>query len=178
MPKNEITFDDLKNRKKPVRKRVFISMDESLAEEFEDAKKELKVCESLVRRQVEDPKLSDRHAQAKKDFKKAEDAARGSAVEFTFRSIGRKKFEALMREYPITDEQRVEAAREGVKGLSWNPDTFLPALTASSLESPKLSEDEILALWNDDSWNPAELTALYETALEAQSTGGVVDLGN
>ncbi len=100
-------------------------------------------------------------------------------VEFVFRAIPREIYAKMVREMPPTAEQIAEAKEiveasgqpEAGAKLNVNPDTFPPALVQRALVSPKLTVDEVNAMWGDDSpWNTLELTVLFQTAQRASQS--------
>lgn len=171
------SYADLKSRKKPNVKKVPIALDGEKADEFNN----LRVAYDEAKQQSEYD-LTNAENRAKANDLKAElDALKVSmedeVVEFTFRSIGRKAYEDLTNDSQPTQEQVQKAKELGENNLSWNPDTFPPALVAASLVDPDFSKQDIEEIWSDPDWNEAELMALFFAALEANQTRKVVDLG-
>lgn len=101
----------------------------------------------------------------------------GAEVVFTFRSIGRGPFNRLQDEHPPTSSQQTRALAEAralglpdrLARLRWDADTFPPALVAAAAMDPVISSDEAAAMFDDDGWNEAELTALFAAAVAAQT---------
>ena len=92
-------------------------------------------------------------------------AESGDIVTFSFRALGRRRYDQLRRQHPPTDGQRDQLdARIGV-AARWNTDTFPPALVAACATSPEMTEDEAGDLL--DHLPHAEAQALFETALAA-----------
>lgn len=175
-------LDHLLSRKRPVRKTVTVVLDPELAEDHEEASRAVRVAE--VRAEA---RPSDTEAQAQ--LWEAQEALRQVEVRltdeeavasFTFRSIGRAAYDALVDRFPATAEQRQKAKAQGILDaggvLGWNPETFPPALVAACLVEPKLSEDEVAAVWASEDWNQAELQTLLGAAIEVNGTRRVVDL--
>ena len=63
-----------------------------------------------------------------------EEQIRAAEVEFTFRAIGRKALTDLEATHPATAEQQ-DAQEDGTR-LTWNPETYPPALVAASCVAP------------------------------------------
>lgn len=78
--------------------------------------------------------------------------------DWAMRGIGRKSFEDLSSRYENEDTPS-----------GWEMDKFAPALIAACSESPKLSEEDANAIWNDDAWTTKELEALFRCALRLSS---------
>lgn len=110
---------------------------------------------------------------------------------FTMRSIGRLRFDALMREHPPTDEQNAEHQKEFNEPAGYNVDTFSVALVASSMIASVLNplqctDEEWDDLFNEtvvevqrwaDEWNPLEFVPLWTTALAANTASHTRQVG-
>jgi hypothetical protein len=98
---------------------------------------------------------------------------------FVFEAVGYRRLTALIRRHPPTDEQRADAAAKGQE-LSWNPDTFLRALTEDSCIAPDGFEWDAVfgpdpdgddeGLPAKSGWSHADVVALVATALAANQT--------
>ncbi len=89
------------------------------------------------------------------------EASRDTEVVFTFKSMGSQNYDVLLNqpENQPTDEQKKA-------GGDFNPDHFPPALIAASCVDPEMTLEEALTIYNDPSWNGAELQKLFFGALE------------
>ena len=75
-----------------------------------------------------------RAPQVAQKIRDLEDQIRDAEVEFTFRGVGRRVLTDLETAHPATAEQQ-DAQEDGSK-LSWNPQTYPPALVAASCVTP------------------------------------------
>ncbi len=183
-----VPLEHLRGKKRPVHRSVEIFLDSEVAEEINRAKAELDVIEGQINNSNGDLGLQVQRDEAKAELERLQDAAveAGDVVSFTFRCIGRKAFERLIEEHPATEEQQKRAREQALAAglspqltrLSWNADTFPPALIAAASVDPKISPDEAYELFHvSTDWNEAELTALFLTARDAQQARDVADLG-
>lgn len=105
---------------------------------------------------------------------------RESSVDIVLSSVGRRKFDDLISDHPITPEQKKEMIEAGVEEKdvpSWNPETFPPALLKMSVTEPEdLSDTDIQAIWDD--WNQSESGTLFQLAMMVNTQRRIVDLGN
>lgn len=112
---------------------------------------------------------------AKAAVQVAEDHVRATGLEFVFRGIGRKKFEKLQREHEPTKEQVAEHG----ESLSWNPDTFLPALLKQTVVNSELTaaqwETDVM---DSDDWGVSEIGLICQTAIAVNRGNRVASLGN
>lgn len=173
-----LTFDHLMSRKKPVTKTVTIAMDPDLADEYEAAKRARDIA--AVRAGGSDDK--ERQValwEAEEELAAVERRLHDedAVAVFTFRSIGRAAYDAIVDAHPPTPAQRAKAKREGLGELAANLETFPPALVSACLVDPIISHDDMAKLWVNDNWNQAELGALLEGAASANGTRRTLDLG-
>lgn len=171
------TYDHLKSMKKPTVKTVSISLDDDLQEAYNIAK------EALEAAQANSNGSNVTHAgiaKAKKAVEEAKAAAEGASITFKFRSIGRKKYDDLVDQFPATDDQKAEVARFGgdPDNLAWDPDKFPVALMAASILEPALTAEQVQEMYDSDDWSASELSALSVAALEANNSRRIVSLGN
>lgn len=161
-----ITRDRLK-KKQPIQRTILIPATEEDAQRLEDARAD------VDRARLLEPEKLDEYKAA---LKAVEEQVREDGLELVFRGIGRRRYEELQREHPPTEAQAAE--NEGVT-LSWNPDTFLPALLEATVANSDLTAQE----WNDDvidsdDWGQAEIGLILETALAVNRESRVASLGN
>src|SRR5690606_12227727 len=127
-------------------------MDDTLRVAVEDAR------EAVRRQRAEEAKdgqgLSSKLPELEERLREAEAAADEAVVSFTFRAVGRKQLDDLVRECPPSPEQ-LERWRETTRtspllaggAPEYDPSTFYPRLIAASLVEPEATSDEVLAEW-------------------------------
>jgi hypothetical protein len=95
-----------------------------------------------------------------------------SEVTFTFRGVGRRREEQLLREHPATDAQQETAARNSFHVL-FNPDTYFPALAAEACIEP---EGIDLAEWQRiyDEWTDGQTQPLRVAVFTVNKAGAEV----
>lgn len=89
---------------------------------------------------------------------------------WAFRRLSARAYEALIRAHPPTAEQKA-AGGQGMFAPTFNPDTFVPALVAAALVEPRLTAEQVAALWEDDEdalLSSGELVDLGSAAIQAQ----------
>jgi hypothetical protein len=172
------TADHLK-KKRPATKTVEVVLDPALAVELRDAEHAHTEAERLLEVRPADTDLQAAAWAAAEEVEelRARAADEDAVVAVRFRSIGRVAWDDLLDRHPPTDEQIAEAKRAGLGALNFNSETFPPAVVAASLDEPKLSAVEVLAMWDSPDWNQAELQLLFSAALEVNSSRHTLDLG-
>lgn len=99
----------------------------------------------------------------------AEKAYRAAREKWTFRSLGRKAWRALVAENPPTEEDTEAWQAEGATGdAPYCFASIAPVLVAKALVSPARTEAEIAEMFDSAEWSDAELNQLFQTALLAQ----------
>lgn len=88
---------------------------------------------------------------------------------FTFQGLGRSAFARLLAEHPPTQADLQKARDAGQPPSDYDPNTFAPALIAASSLTPKLTEDDVLDLYDNPSWNDDELGSLFAAALSVNT---------
>ena len=88
----------------------------------------------------------------------------GETMTLLFKAISAREYDNLLSEHPPTPKQKLE-------GLSYNPDTFSPALIAAVCHEPNLTEDEAKAIWESEDWSRGELMTLFGNAIDICSQG-------
>lgn len=173
------TFDHLVSRKRPITKTVPIALDPELAEQYSQAKRAQELAAARAAARSNDSEAHTELWQAESALAEIEQRMRDedAVAYFTFRSVGRAAYDALVDAHQPTPAQRARAKSLGMGEIAWNPDTFPPALVALCLQDPDLSEAEVFAIWNNDNWNQAELNALVQAAVEVNGTRRTVELG-
>lgn len=171
------SYADIKKRKKPVVKKVMIALDGEKADEFNEARTRM---EDLEQRALDNPRDKNIQADlvgAKDRYNELEAVIGDDLIEFTFRSVGRRRYEEIFEECPPTSKQKQEAVKNGEEEPQWNPETFPPAIIAASIVEPEMTEEDVYDMWESTDWNQAELTSLFLAALTANAERKVVDLG-
>lgn len=179
-----LTWADIKSKKKPMERTVWISTDTATAQEFDTAKGQVLRAEAILESRTglasaqELERMQADVEAAQQAFEEAEANARKNSIPFTFRAMGRTNYEAMVADHPPTQKQISEARRKKEQLPPFDADTFVPTLISKSLINPELSYEQVVELMNDESWNGAEWNTLWLTALEVNSTRRVVELGN
>ena len=171
------TFAQLKERKRPTTKSVYIALDNVKADEFNELAAKYHEAEAAWQEKPNDLKLKKAYNEIKTQYDEALANSEDFVVEFVLRSVGRKTFEELQTSNPPTEKQKREAEEEGDDPPLWDPETFTPALLAKAIVEPEMTEEEVYELWNSDEWNFAELMVLFFSALQLNQQRKVVDLG-
>lgn len=155
--------------KKAITRRVLVPVDDAMARVIQDA------SEAVTRAKLVG---GDVDAADKRYDQLQDELIEQGALLFTFRGIGRTRYEALRLEHAPSDEQRAKAEADKT-GIQWNPDTFPAALCAAACTDSDMNEDEWRKLvFESDDWGSGELAMLFNAALEANSDRRVVALGN
>lgn len=162
-----VSTSDIDGDYQPTLARAKVCLDSKLVLEIDRLEEQLRTARTLDERlhrdqDAEAPALARRILELK-------DQAAASEVEFVFRSIGRLAYTELVRKHPATQAQAEEAGAH----LSWNPDTFPPALLAAACVEP---DDSTEAWWTRkyNEWGVGQVKRLWEACLTAQ--GGVVEV--
>lgn len=163
------TADHLKSLKKPVQVVVPIHHDDDAVADYEKAQ------EALGRAELLEEDLT--------DLKVARDAAaeelRQHTTFLTFRSMGRKAYQALIEAHPPTNEQREQYRSEHGVDAPYDQEKFAPALVAACAydEDGDLVWTEEEAQQIFDEWNSSEIVTLFQAAIACNSVRRVTDLG-
>lgn len=171
------TVDEILNAKRPLRKTVWLAMDNDAADLFNAAVMELAAAKSFVNVRADDPLAQARLAETQDAYDDAKRTMEEKAIRFDFQAIGRKRYEELLGEHPATKEQQREARATRTDVPPWNPDTFPQVLIAESLVEPQLSVEDVQKIWDSAYFNSAEIIAIFEGARDVNQTRTVVDLG-
>lgn len=162
MAKRPATFDHLKSQKKPLQRTITIYLDDDPVVALAEAREALETGK---------PKTEAELAELQAAVDTAVEAVEQASVQMTFRSIGRKRYDMLVRAFPATDEVKAEHGEDA----PYDADPFSVALIAASCIEPVLSEDQVKEL--RDTWNSTEYVELFATALEVNTQRRVADLG-
>ena len=126
--------------------------------------KNLEVKDSQRRRATHELLLKKRPVEKTVTLGVTGDDGEVQEVELLFRSIGSKAYDELVAKHPPTALQRRE-------DLSYNMDTFAPALIARCCVDPEMTVEEVKELWTSDQWNRGELLMLFMAAVEVNTRG-------
>ncbi len=154
------TFDHLR-KKQPLERTVAIPLNDEAVRTFKEA------GEALGRVQM----VKGDAAAAQAAFNAAKADLEAETVELRFRSIGRRRYDELVRAHPPTEEMKAENPDS-----PYNVDTFSVALIAASCVEPVMTEEEVNEL--SEAWNVAEYLQLWMAALEVNTQRRVVEMGN
>lgn len=173
------TYDHLKSKKKPVTRTVRLALDSEMADEFAEAQQALRYAEIDAERIPEDKDVQVKLREAKAKVELLEASVTDASIKFVFRNIGRKPYEDILLDCAPTDAQKERMLTRGQDPdqMEFDPDRFPPMLIAASMIEPEWSEEEVMDMYNDPNWSPAELGILFSTAQEAQYHSTVVSLG-
>ncbi len=156
--------------KKALTRTAVIPADEVDAKLYEDARNAVNRAKLLGN--------TDESAAVEERLREVTEKVLERGLEFTFRGIGRVRYEELLREHSPTDAQKAQAEQNN-RVVQGNVDTFPAALCAAAAVDSELSEKEWLVdIFESEDWNPSELGALFDAALGANSDSKVVMLGN
>lgn len=155
---------------KPRRSEVRVVLDDTLRQELEDARLELRRSKARPDRGLESG--SEQRVEA------AEAAAEKAAVSFIFEAIPRHRLSELIAECPPTSEQLdkwKEKSRNNpllvIPPPAFDVDSFPPLLIAASLVEPETTQAEVLEMWENGSWSEAIWDELWETAWDKTNRG-------
>jgi hypothetical protein len=87
-------------------------------------------------------------------------------VELTLqlKAISASAYDKLLADHPPTKEQSAE-------GQGYNSDTFAPAIIASVVSEPTLSNEQASQIWNGDEWSRGELRDLFMACVNLCAKG-------
>jgi hypothetical protein len=145
----DLTFDELRARRKPREKTIAIPLDEDLVRQIDELEQQLPLAEHLDKTENRPPKAP----RIRKQLDDLKVEARDAAVDFTFRELSRPDYRDVIAAHPDPDGK-----------LRWHEDTFAPALIAACCISHDYTEEQWAQLW--DEWPAWMLAPLYLTALE------------
>lgn len=159
------TIEEIKARKKAVTKQVAIQLDGEIADRISDLRKlhtAARDADRLSNEPDEAPKIQEQINTLVEESKDTE-------VVFTFKSVGRFRYDELVTAHQPTKEAKKE-------GAEFNADTFPPALVAESCVEPKMSLEDATEIFASPDWNGAELRRIFFGALEVNTETGDIPL--
>lgn len=155
--------------KKPTRVRVPIVFDQQVADVYFQA-----AVDTQTAKQLEDDAIISKAEAAEE---KARQALEEVTVEYYFESIGRDAFNNLIDAHPPSDEQVMEAEKEGVPRPLFNGDEFWKHALVACCAQPELTEEDVNEMWESPSWNDDEITSLCQAAWSANKQRSLLDVG-
>lgn len=156
------TVDDIDAAYQPTKVRASVCLDSDLVVEIGRLEQQL-ATEKAVDRKTN--RIAKAPALAEQILELRERAA-AAEVEFVFQGIGRRAYTDLRAKHPPTQEQKDEAAKQGLEA-EFNPDTFPPALMAASCIQPSGSTVKWWARKYDE-WTVGQISRLWSACLAAQ----------
>jgi hypothetical protein len=174
-------WDKIVSTKTAARESVDIVMDRGWGERLGRAQMRHAVLVEQQQRDRSNTALLDEVTQLSDEIEDLIEQKPDKVCTFVFRSIAPDRYERLVRRHPPTQTQRSAAAKLG-RSVSFNEETFPQALIKACLVEPKLTGEQVDALWNgggddvdpDDPEAPigsrfssAELADLFITAQTA-----------
>lgn len=177
---NRPPVNDRLKKKQASTVKVRITMSDDIATALNEAENNYAMAQMQVMGGEGDLALQAKAEQAEAALQTARQAAEEDAIEFVFRSIGRKAYDKLVTDNQPTKQDEADVVAQGgdPKDLQWSPQSFPTALMAASIVHPQLSEEEVVEMWEGDNWSGNELQTLFFAALAAQQKSRVVQLGN
>ena len=162
-----LTMDKIMKKKKSVTKSVLIQIDGEIATELADLRALHVAAEAYDKKHNEDDTAPAVMGEIEELLERAEE----TEITFTFQSIGSVNYDELLgaEENKPTPEQEKE-------GATFNLLTFPPALIAAASVDPEISTEQAIAIFEDRSWNGAELEKLFYAALELNPETGDIPL--
>jgi len=165
------TFDHL-TKKKPIELRDWIPLDGEVAGRYQEAKNNYDRAE--LAGDLEKLK------EARITLEAADAELRECSVEVLFRAMPRKKYQALVRQFPPTERTIEEFKREyGVDAVpEYDPELLAPHLIAASCVQPEMTPEQVTSLSEEHGWNSGEIAHLFQLALRVNAQRRVVNWGN
>lgn len=166
--------DEMLDAYKTVVNHVDICLDPVLAAARQQAAKVLGKAYQDVLQFPTSGKAREIYDDAKAAFDEATAAAVSKTVRFVARGLPRPEYDALtgLPEMRPTDTQQTEwkakCEAEGIQyaPLSWNPETFPPALMAQCMVEPELDLEQADRIWTE--WSDAQAGVLFDLCQRTQ----------
>lgn len=179
-------LDRLRSKKKPVSKSVWLCGDSDIAQEYQAMQGDLALAEMELAADSGSQEKTARVRQLQIQIAEYErDKVKDVSIHFRFQSIGRKRYEQLIKDnQPTPDEIReAEEAKSNDPDLAgatltFSPKTFPPAFLAACLVEPDdITKEEALEWFSDGDWNENEIATLLQTCMEVNMQVQVVQMG-
>lgn len=156
------SWQELKSKHTNTRTSVRIPWDGAAADEAARLAADLPRVQEDDARENRDPQAPE----LARRIDELERRAKDSEVTFSFEGIGRRQYQMLIEAHPATPEQNETAGQR----LSYNPDTFPPALMAASCVEPAELRDN-LPEWEEihDEWSTGQNACLWHAVVQANA---------
>ena len=166
--------DGMLDAYKTVVHHVDICLDPGLGAAKQEAAKVLGKAYQDVIQFPQSDKAREIYDDAKAAFDEAVEAAADATVRFVARAMPRPEYDALtaLPEMRPTDTQqaawKAKCEAEGIKyaPLSWNPETFPPALMSQCMVEPELTLEQAARIWAE--WSDAQSGILFDLCQRVQ----------
>lgn len=155
-----------KTKKTPVTKSVTIQLDGDVTARIQD----LQASYAEARRLDSKSNTPDKAPAIQYQLDALIEEAKKTEQVFKFRSIGRPRYEELLREHPPTARQKKDLQ------AVFNTDTFPPALISAASFDPEISLEDAEEIFSSPDWNNAELLKLYFAAEQANTESADIPL--
>jgi len=172
--KKQATVASIMAKKKAVTKTIDIQLDGEVADRIAD----LRSAHTAARDSDRLSNTPDKAGEIMKQIEELVEASQDTVVTFSFKSIGRFRYDELAGEHPPDEDAKKE-------GAEFNADTFPPALVHESCFEitphgedpiPGMSLEEAVDMFESPDWNGAELRRLFFGALEVNTETGDIPL--
>lgn len=170
------TFDHLK-KKQPVTRRVAVYLSDDAVTAHASAQSEYErarlLAQGLSSSMGEDAAkdltsfVDDAVRPEREAYEKAVAALEAETVWLTFKALGTKRYDEIVRACPATDAQNKEHRELTGADAPYDIDAFAPALLSASCVEPSMSVEQ----WREllDEWNTAEVVAVFSAAIEVNT---------
>lgn len=151
-----MTIAEIKAKKRPNTVFVTIQLDGELASEISRLKDAYSVAVDFDKRH----NVPDTAPKILAQIEELIEQSRDTEVTFVFKAMGRVAYDAL-----VSDPMHSPTPEQAKEGAQFNADTFPAALVSSSCIDPEMTYEDALEIFEDSSWNGAELQKLFFGAL-------------
>ena len=170
------TFDHLK-KKQPVTRRVAVYLSDDAVTAHVEAQAEYErarlLAQGLASSMGDDAAktlaefVDDAVRPEREAYEKAAAALEAETVWLTFKALGTKRYDEIVKTCPPTEEQKTEHRELTGADAPYDIETFAPALLSASCVEPSMTE----AQWREllDEWNAAEVVAVFSAAIEVNT---------
>lgn len=159
----KLTIKEILALKKPVTKSVVVQLDGAVAMEITHLQEDImavRESEKMSNLPSQVPKLEEKLATLI-------ETSFDTECKFEFSAIGRLAYDKL------TEDPRFKPSPALAKeGYNFNPETFPAALISASCVEPEISIEQAQGMFDDPSWNAAELQRVFYAALECNTETG------
>lgn len=149
---------DILGRVKPVISETYVCLDGDLYPELDRAQQALDAVSGWKSKSLDDV---DPRPALREQLAEVEELMRATSQRFTFRSIGDKASSDLLAAHPSPKDE------DGEEKFAWDPQTYPAALVAAASVDPKMSVEEVTALF--DVFNLAQRNKIFGAAYSANN---------